>query len=103
MFDGSRFLQYLEGPEDGIDSVYQRIANARSHGQLKVLCRAPVAQRAFPRWSMGTRRIEAELLVQIVDASWPGFVLGCGGFERLLQAWTGADGELEPAAVALGS
>ncbi|WP_329953466.1 BLUF domain-containing protein [Stenotrophomonas sepilia] len=103
MFDGSRFLQYLEGPEDGIDSVYQRIANARSHGQLKVLCRASVAQRAFPRWSMGTRRIEAELLVQIVDASWPGFVLGCGGFERLLQAWTGADGELEPAAVALGS
>ncbi|MBY6280057.1 BLUF domain-containing protein [Stenotrophomonas maltophilia] len=103
MFDGSRFLQYLEGPEDGIDSVYQRIANARSHGQLKVLCRAPVAQRAFPRWSMGTRRIEAELLVQIVDASWPGFVLGGGGFERLLQAWTGADGELEPAAVALGS
>ena len=52
---------------------------------------------------MGTRRIDTELLVQIVDASWPGFVLGGGGFERLLQAWTGADGELEPAAVALGS
>ena len=78
MFDGSRFLQYLEGPEDGIDSVYQRIVNARSHGQLKVLCRAPVAQRAFPRWSMGTRRIEAELLAQIVDAAWPGFLLGSG-------------------------
>ena len=96
-------MQYLEGPEDGIDSVYQRIVNARSHGQLKVLCRAPVAQRAFPRWSMGTRRIDADLLAQIVDAAWPGFLLGSGGFERLLQAWTGADGELEPAAVALGS
>ena len=32
-----------------------------------------------------------------------GFLLGSGGFERLRQAWTGADGELEPAAVALGS
>ena len=55
MFDGSRFLQYLEGPEDGIDSVYQRIANARSHGQLKVLCRAPVAQRhsRAGRWGPG--------------------------------------------------
>ncbi|HEA4090889.1 TPA: BLUF domain-containing protein [Stenotrophomonas maltophilia] len=103
MFDGARFLQHLEGPEDGIDSVFQRILNARSHGQLKVLCRAPVVQRVFPRWSMGTRRIEPELLAQIADAAWPGFLLGSGGFERLLQAWTGADGELEPAAVALGS
>ena len=56
MFDGARFLQYLEGPEDGIDSVFQRILNARSHGQLKVLCRAPVVQRAFPRWSATLRR-----------------------------------------------
>ncbi|MBA0434260.1 BLUF domain-containing protein [Stenotrophomonas maltophilia] len=103
MFDGTRFLQYLEGPEDGIDSVFQRIVNARSHGQVKMLCRAPVLQRAFPRWSMGTRRIEADLLAQIVEAAWPGFLLGSGGFERLLHAWTGADGELEPAAVALGS
>ncbi|WP_295570971.1 BLUF domain-containing protein [uncultured Stenotrophomonas sp.] len=103
MFDGRRFLQYLEGPEDGIDSVFQRIVNARSHGQIKMLCRAPVAQRVFPRWSMGTRRIEADLLEQIVGAAWPGFLLGNGGFERLLLAWTGADGELEPAAVALGS
>mgnify|MGYP000033456128 CR=1 FL=1 len=103
MFDGRRFLQYLEGPEDGIDSVFPRIANARSHGQLQLLCRAPVAQRAFPRWSMGTRRIDPDLLTQIVNAAWPGFLHGGGGFERLRQAWTGADGELEPAAVALGS
>lgn len=86
MFDGSRFLQYLEGPEDGIDSVFQRIFNARSHAQMRLLCRAPVVQRAFPRWSMGTRRIDADLLTQIVDAAWPGFLLGSGGFERLLQA-----------------
>ncbi|WP_459040569.1 BLUF domain-containing protein [Stenotrophomonas sp. PSU-St83] len=103
MFDGARFLQYLEGPEDGIDSVFPRILNARSHTQLKVLCRAPVPQRAFPRWNMGTRRIEAELLAQIVGEAWPGLTLGSVGFEQLLQAWTGADGELEPAAVALGS
>ena len=35
MFDGSRFLQYLEGPEDGIDSVYQRIVNARSYCRVR--------------------------------------------------------------------
>jgi hypothetical protein len=52
---------------------------------------------------MGTRRIEAELLAQIVGEAWPGLTLGSVGFEHLLQAWTGADGELEPAAVALGS
>ena len=28
MFDGRRFLQYFEGPEDGVDSVFQRVVQA---------------------------------------------------------------------------
>ena len=35
MFDGQRFLQYLEGPDDGVASVEQRVLNARSHGSAR--------------------------------------------------------------------
>lgn len=107
MFDGRRFLQFLEGPEDGIASVYPRVANARSHSGLHLLCEGTIARRAFPRWTMGTRQIDAEVLSQIIDSPWSGFAgppaPASDGFMRLLAAWTGADGELEPPAVALGS
>ncbi len=29
--DGNRFLQYIEGPEDGLNLTYSRILNSRSH------------------------------------------------------------------------
>ncbi|KAF1016310.1 MAG: hypothetical protein GAK31_01800 [Stenotrophomonas maltophilia] len=107
MFDGRRFLQYLEGPEDGIASVYPRIANARTHAGVHVLQQGAVERRMFPRWTMGARQIDAEVLSQIIDAPWSGFhgppAPESEGFMRLLQAWTGADGELEPPALALGS
>jgi hypothetical protein len=44
---------------------------------------------------MGTRRID-DLLTQIVDAAWPGFLLGGGGFERLRQARTGMTANWNP-------
>ena len=31
LFDGSRFLQYLEGPEAGIKAAYMRVLAASSH------------------------------------------------------------------------
>lgn len=34
LFEGARFLQYIEGPEDGLSAVYSRIVNARSHSNL---------------------------------------------------------------------
>jgi len=56
---------------------------------------------------MANRMIDAATLDGIVAAPWQGFDNGspsCShGFELLLEAWTGGHGELEPAAVSLGS
>ncbi|MET4614626.1 hypothetical protein ABIA71_000171 [Stenotrophomonas sp. 2619] len=110
MFDGTRFLQYFEGPEDGVDSVYQRVLNSRSHLFLRELARGAVLTRHFPRWTMASAAIEPQVLTAMIETAWEGFspaapIEGHGrlGFARLLELWTGVSGELEPAAVTLGS
>jgi len=107
MFDGSRFLQYIEGPRDGLASVHARIGNARRHGSIIQLAAGPIPNRWFPRWTMANRHVDAATLDSIVAAPWHGFSLGQEppehGFCLLLRAWTGRHGELEPAAVSLGS
>ncbi|MCX2892941.1 BLUF domain-containing protein [Stenotrophomonas lactitubi] len=107
MFDGSRFLQYIEGPRDGLASVHARIGNARRHGSIIQLAAGPIPSRWFPRWTMANRQVDPATLDSIVAAPWQGFSLELDppdhGFGLLLRAWTGSHGELEPAAVSLGS
>ena len=110
MFDGVRFLQYLEGPDDGMSSVYPRVLNARSHHHLRQLAKGEVPTRQFPRWTMASARIDADVLADIADPPWDGFTAAAPvtgerriGFARLLELWTGVSGELEPAALSLGS
>lgn len=50
--DGSRFLQYLEGPEDGIEFIFARVMNSRRHSDVVVLGRGEGSVRRFPYWSM---------------------------------------------------
>lgn len=110
LFDGQRFMQYFEGPDDGVRSVYPRILNARSHHHLRELARGEVATRHFPRFTLASARIDAEVMDQIVDPEWLDFAALAPregqrrvGFARLLEVWTGVSGELEPAAISLGS
>lgn len=103
-FDGQRFLQYIEGPADGVGTVFQRITNAGSHTALRVLAREPIAVRHFPRWPMAAQSLAATTTDLIVGARWcEGFQSGSVGFALLLGAWTGRHGQLEPPAVMLGS
>ncbi len=110
MFDGVRFLHYLEGPDDGIRSAYPRVLNARSHTHLRELAKGEVPTRRFPRWNLASMRIEPEVLADIADTPWDGFAAAAPvsgerrlGFARLLELWTGVSGEQEPAALSLGS
>ncbi len=107
LFDGARFLQYLEGPRDGLDSVYARILNAKRHQRLCELASGPLQARWFPCWTMANRRVDANVLSGIVSAPWKGLDIDSAmsgqGFGMLLRTWTDGHGELEPAAVCLGS
>lgn len=53
---GRRFLQVLEGPEDAVSSIYNRIVEDRRHFAVVTLSAKTVDTRAFEQWSMGFER-----------------------------------------------
>lgn len=78
LFDGQRFLQYIEGPEDALDVAYSRILGASSHREIVELARGRVGRRMFPCWSMRLLPADAHELSQAAYADWRGFVRRAG-------------------------
>jgi hypothetical protein len=55
LYAGGAFLQYLEGPEEGLTRVYGAIVRDPTHHQIFEMIREPVARREFSQWTMGYR------------------------------------------------
>lgn len=75
LFDGARFLQYIEGPEDGLSVVYSRIVNARSHSNLIELGRGRSSRRNFHYWSMRLVTVDRTQLDHVAHQDWSCFAL----------------------------
>ncbi len=86
LHDGERFLQYIEGPPDGIDSVYERILQAGSHVDIVELARGRLGQRQFPYWAMRGLPVDAALLRQLSAGDWSGFARSVNGDRIVLTA-----------------
>jgi hypothetical protein len=52
LFLQGRFMQYLEGPADGLDRIFARIQASPLHRDLTEPLREPLAQRAYADWTM---------------------------------------------------
>lgn len=78
LFDGSRFLAYMEGPSDGLDVAFSRAVGASSHSHLIEVVRGRVGQRRVPYWPMRLVNVEAGTLPQLLRADWTGFVQRVG-------------------------
>ncbi|MBH1391330.1 BLUF domain-containing protein [Stenotrophomonas maltophilia] len=74
LFDGERFLQYMEGPADGLDVAFSRVAGASSHIHLIELARGRVGQRRLPFWPMRCLSVTADELREIACADWTRFI-----------------------------
>jgi hypothetical protein len=59
LFDGSRFLQIVEGTEDAIDNLIERLRRDPRHSAFEVRDERYVEQRSFPDWSMELMRVSA--------------------------------------------
>jgi hypothetical protein len=88
LHDGGRFLQYIEGPPDGIGSVYERILQAGSHIDIIELARGRLGQRQFPYWSMRALPVEEALLRQLSSSDWSGLPVRCRVIVRRRRRWT---------------
>lgn len=53
LYDGSRFLQVLEGPPVAVAAVFARIRVDCRHTAVEVLADGPITHRQFASWSMG--------------------------------------------------
>lgn len=73
LFDGERFLQYLEGPEDGLSVAYSRVLGASSHNGIVELQRGRVGQRRLPFWPMKWLPVEPGELKRLARADWTRF------------------------------
>ena len=61
IFDGQRFAQYIEGPEQAIQGLIYRISSDLRHHQVVPLLHAPLeGARRFERWSMAYVLVEEQ-------------------------------------------
>lgn len=67
--DGA-FLQYLEGPEDGLARVWQRVVACPLHHDIQELVCEPMSARQFDRWHMGFAQAPATVLQKLAQAQW---------------------------------
>jgi hypothetical protein len=52
IFDGSRFLQIVEGSEEAIDDLVARLRGDTRHSAIEIRDEHFVEARSFPHWSM---------------------------------------------------
>lgn len=59
VFDGSRFLQIIEGTEAAIDDLVERLRRDRRHLAFEVRDERVVQSRSFAGWSMQLVRVSS--------------------------------------------
>ncbi|AWH53516.1 F420H(2):quinone oxidoreductase [Stenotrophomonas sp. ESTM1D_MKCIP4_1] len=70
LFDGSRFLQYVEGPDDGIEGAIGRIRASKDHDRLHTMGDARIDARRFPAWDMSCLMQPNTVLDRLFVAHW---------------------------------
>lgn len=65
--DGS-FLQIIEGDQKNIQDTFRRIRRSSQHEDIKILFNEAMKERSFVDWSMGFKRLTADIVQTI-----PGF------------------------------
>ena len=59
LFDGSRFLQIIEGAEEAIDNLVDRLRMDPRHSAFEIRDERLVDERSFEGWSMELVRVSA--------------------------------------------
>lgn len=59
IFNGTHFLQIVEGAPDAIDHLVERLRRDRRHSSLEIRDERTIEERSFPGWSMELVRVSA--------------------------------------------
>jgi hypothetical protein len=63
IFNGSAFLQILEGVAPAIDELVATLRSDRRHSNMSIRDERPIGARVFPGWGMAYLRLENEEFV----------------------------------------
>jgi len=58
VYNGVNFVQFVEGPAEAVEALYDRLAADPRHSGLVKLRDRMIDARIFPDWSMGWRWLE---------------------------------------------
>lgn len=58
IFNGSAFLQILEGVEPAVDELFGQLRRDRRHSNMSVRDERMIERRSFPDWAMAYLRLE---------------------------------------------
>ncbi len=67
LYYNSTFMQVLEGEEDEIDSLIERIRKDSRHTEVKLIDRRSIEQREYGDWSMGLKVLSGDQLSKIPE------------------------------------
>jgi hypothetical protein len=59
LYSNTNFVQYIEGEYKEIMSLYDKIKGDDRHKNPVLISSAPITQRSFPSWQMGSRKFDA--------------------------------------------
>jgi len=62
-----KFVQYIEGPAEEIDKVYDSISKDKRHTEMILLDSGPLEKRQFTDWSMAYKEVSDKQIKEIVD------------------------------------
>jgi len=65
LYGNSTFLQVLEGEEQVVDELVEKIRQDPRHTDLQILYRKKIKQREYADWSMGFKRVSDKDLRQV--------------------------------------
>lgn len=57
LYKDGNFIQALEGPEEAVLQLYDKISRDPRHVGVMTLVKEPVKNRLFPEWSMGFQNV----------------------------------------------
>lgn len=100
LFDGRRFLSYMEGPPDGLDVAFSRAIGATSHSGVIEIARGRVGQRRLPYWPMRWLPVQPDELKALALADWTSFTQRGGRDGTPLTAMDLLVAYVEPYAIA---
>lgn len=59
IFNGTHFLQVIEGPHSSIDELMSRLRDDSRHHHVEIRDEHDIEQRCFPDWSMELVRVQS--------------------------------------------